>query len=104
MAYVYTENLDRALRVAEALETGMVGVNRGVISDAAAPSAGSRLRDSDAREGTRESTAFRYEIRSLDALGSPYDLRASRERKSVTGMAPAAEAEEQHRQRVAFLA
>ena len=40
VAYVYTENLDRALRVAEALETGMVGVNRGVISDAAAPFGG----------------------------------------------------------------
>ena len=34
------ENLDRALRVAEALQTGMVGVNRGVISDAAAPFGG----------------------------------------------------------------
>lgn len=40
VAYLYTENLDRALRVAEALETGMVGVNRGVISDAAAPFGG----------------------------------------------------------------
>ncbi|MFH5231764.1 NAD-dependent succinate-semialdehyde dehydrogenase [Antrihabitans spumae] len=40
VAYIYTENLDRALRVAEALETGMVGVNRGVISDAAAPFGG----------------------------------------------------------------
>ncbi len=40
VAYLYTENLDRALRVAEALQTGMVGVNRGVISDAAAPFGG----------------------------------------------------------------
>ena len=40
VAYIYTENLDRALRVAEALQTGMVGVNRGVISDAAAPFGG----------------------------------------------------------------
>jgi succinate-semialdehyde dehydrogenase/glutarate-semialdehyde dehydrogenase len=40
VAYLYTESLDRALRVAEALETGMVGVNRGVISDAAAPFGG----------------------------------------------------------------
>ncbi|MGB3484732.1 MAG: NAD-dependent succinate-semialdehyde dehydrogenase [Mycobacterium sp.] len=39
-AYVYTQSLDRALRVAEALESGMVGVNRGVISDAAAPFGG----------------------------------------------------------------
>ncbi|MGK2881482.1 MAG: NAD-dependent succinate-semialdehyde dehydrogenase [Mycobacterium sp.] len=39
-AYVYTTSLDRALRVAESIESGMVGVNRGVISDAAAPFGG----------------------------------------------------------------
>jgi len=39
-SYIYTESLDRALRVAEALESGMVGVNRGVISDPAAPFGG----------------------------------------------------------------
>jgi succinate-semialdehyde dehydrogenase/glutarate-semialdehyde dehydrogenase len=39
-AYIYTRSLDRALRVAEAIESGMVGVNRGVISDAAAPFGG----------------------------------------------------------------
>jgi succinate-semialdehyde dehydrogenase/glutarate-semialdehyde dehydrogenase len=39
-AYVYTKGLDRALRVAEAIEAGMVGVNRGVISDPAAPFGG----------------------------------------------------------------
>jgi succinate-semialdehyde dehydrogenase/glutarate-semialdehyde dehydrogenase len=39
-SYIYTQSLDRALRVAEAIEAGMVGVNRGVISDAAAPFGG----------------------------------------------------------------
>ena len=39
-AYIYTQSLDRALRVSEAIESGMVGVNRGVISDAAAPFGG----------------------------------------------------------------
>jgi succinate-semialdehyde dehydrogenase/glutarate-semialdehyde dehydrogenase len=39
-AYIYTRSLDRALRVAEAVESGMVGINRGVISDAAAPFGG----------------------------------------------------------------
>jgi succinate-semialdehyde dehydrogenase/glutarate-semialdehyde dehydrogenase len=39
-AYIFTQSLDRALRVAEALEAGMVGVNRGVISDPAAPFGG----------------------------------------------------------------
>lgn len=39
-AYVYTQSLDRALRVAEGIESGMVGINRGVISDPAAPFGG----------------------------------------------------------------
>ncbi|MTL12463.1 aldehyde dehydrogenase family protein [Nocardia seriolae] len=39
-AYIYTRDLDRALRVSEALESGMVGVNRGIISDVAAPFGG----------------------------------------------------------------
>src|SRR3954449_4177377 len=39
-AYIYTQGLDRALRVAEAIEAGMIGVNRGVISDPAAPFGG----------------------------------------------------------------
>ena len=39
-AYIFTESLDRALRVAEAVQAGMVGVNRGVISDPAAPFGG----------------------------------------------------------------
>ena len=39
-AYIYTESLDRALRVAESIQAGMVGVNRGVISDPAAPFGG----------------------------------------------------------------
>ena len=39
-AYIWTQSLDRALRVAEAVHAGMVGVNRGVISDPAAPFGG----------------------------------------------------------------
>jgi succinate-semialdehyde dehydrogenase/glutarate-semialdehyde dehydrogenase len=39
-AYIYTKSLDRALRVSESIESGMVGVNRGVISDPAAPFGG----------------------------------------------------------------
>ncbi|MEO3780465.1 NAD-dependent succinate-semialdehyde dehydrogenase [Micromonospora sp. B11E3] len=38
--YVYTNDLSRALRVAEALESGMVGVNQGVVSHPAAPFGG----------------------------------------------------------------
>jgi succinate-semialdehyde dehydrogenase/glutarate-semialdehyde dehydrogenase len=39
-SYVYTTNLERAWRVANALEFGMVGLNRGIISDPAAPFGG----------------------------------------------------------------
>ena len=39
-AYIYTTDLSRALRVSEAIESGMVGVNRGIISDVAAPFGG----------------------------------------------------------------
>lgn len=39
-AYIYTQSLDRALRVAESIQAGMVGINRGVISDPAAPFGG----------------------------------------------------------------
>ena len=40
VAYVYTENLKRGLRVVEGLEVGMVGLNRGLVSNAAAPFGG----------------------------------------------------------------
>src|ERR671937_1704987 len=40
VAYVYTRDLKRALRVCEAIETGMVGLNRGLVSNAAAPFGG----------------------------------------------------------------
>ena len=40
VAYLYTESLRRAVRVSEALETGMVGLNRGLVSNPAAPFGG----------------------------------------------------------------
>ncbi len=39
-AYFYSNNIHRCWRVAEALESGMVGVNEGLISNAAAPFGG----------------------------------------------------------------
>ncbi|KIQ15119.1 NAD-dependent succinate-semialdehyde dehydrogenase [Rhodococcus sp. MEB064] len=39
-AYIYTRDLDRALRVSDKIASGMVGVNRGVVSDVAAPFGG----------------------------------------------------------------
>jgi succinate-semialdehyde dehydrogenase/glutarate-semialdehyde dehydrogenase len=40
ISYVYSNDLARAIRTAEALEAGMVAINRGVISDPAAPFGG----------------------------------------------------------------
>jgi succinate-semialdehyde dehydrogenase/glutarate-semialdehyde dehydrogenase len=40
VAYLYTSDLKRAFRVVEALETGMVGLNQGLVSNAAAPFGG----------------------------------------------------------------
>jgi len=40
VGFVFTDDLRRAIRVSEALETGMVGLNRGVVSNAAAPFGG----------------------------------------------------------------
>ena len=40
IAYVYSSDLKRAIKVAESLESGMVAINKGVISDPAAPFGG----------------------------------------------------------------
>jgi succinate-semialdehyde dehydrogenase/glutarate-semialdehyde dehydrogenase len=40
VAYVYTRDIKRAFRVVEKLETGMVGLNQGIVSNPAAPFGG----------------------------------------------------------------
>lgn len=52
-AYVYTEDLRRGLRVSERLQSGMVGLNRGAISDPAAPFGGMK-QSGLGREGASE--------------------------------------------------
>lgn len=42
-AYLYTTDLERALSIAERIEVGMLGVNTGLVSDAAAPFGGVKL-------------------------------------------------------------
>jgi succinate-semialdehyde dehydrogenase/glutarate-semialdehyde dehydrogenase len=44
-AYVYSGDLRRALSVGERLHSGMVGINRGAISDPAAPFGGMKQSD-----------------------------------------------------------
>ena len=52
-SYLYTGDLARGMRVAEAIESGMVGVNRGLISDPAAPFGGVK-QSGLGREGSHE--------------------------------------------------
>jgi succinate-semialdehyde dehydrogenase/glutarate-semialdehyde dehydrogenase len=63
VSYLYTRDLRRALQVAEALEAGMVGINRGVVSDPAAPFGGvkqSGLGREGAHDGLLEFTETKY--------------------------------------------
>jgi succinate-semialdehyde dehydrogenase/glutarate-semialdehyde dehydrogenase len=53
VAYLYTGDLERGLRVAERLETGMVGLNRALVSNPAAPFGGIK-QSGLGREGGRE--------------------------------------------------
>ncbi|MCW2991886.1 MAG: NAD-dependent succinate-semialdehyde dehydrogenase, partial [Solirubrobacterales bacterium] len=53
VAYFYTQSLDRAFRVMEGLETGMVGVNQGIVSNASAPFGGVK-QSGFGREGGKE--------------------------------------------------
>ena len=53
VAYVYTSDLKRALRVCEGLQTGMIGLNQGMVSNPAAPFGGVK-QSGFGREGGHE--------------------------------------------------
>jgi len=53
VAYLYTQDLDRAFRAMEGLQYGMVGVNQGMVSNAAAPFGGVK-HSGFGREGGKE--------------------------------------------------
>ena len=53
VAYVYTGDLGRGLRVSERIDSGMVGLNRGLVSDPAAPFGGTK-QSGIGREGGHE--------------------------------------------------
>lgn len=62
-AYVFAGDLGRALRLGERIEAGMVGLNRGLVSDPSAPFGGvkqSGLGREGAREGLREFQETQY--------------------------------------------
>ena len=62
VAYAYTRDLNRALTVAERLETGMVGLNLGVVSNPAAPFGGVKA-SGFGREGGREGIEEYLEVK-----------------------------------------
>ncbi len=62
-AYVFTEDLRRGLRVSERIESGMVALNRGLVSDPAAPFGGvkqSGLGREGAHQGLLDFTETKY--------------------------------------------
>jgi succinate-semialdehyde dehydrogenase/glutarate-semialdehyde dehydrogenase len=64
VAYVYTNDLTRGLRVIEALDTGMVGLNRGMVSNPAAPFGGVK-HSGIGREGGREGIQEYLEVKHV---------------------------------------
>ena len=63
VSYVFTRDLDRAFRVCEKLETGMVGLNQGLVSNAGAPFGGvkqSGLGREGGNEGIMEYLETKY--------------------------------------------
>jgi succinate-semialdehyde dehydrogenase/glutarate-semialdehyde dehydrogenase len=53
VAYVFTRDIDRALHVCESLDTGMIGLNQGIVSNAGAPFGGVKA-SGIGREGGNE--------------------------------------------------
>jgi succinate-semialdehyde dehydrogenase/glutarate-semialdehyde dehydrogenase len=69
VAYVFTRDLKRALRVVERLETGMVGLNQGMVSNAAAPFGGvkaSGFGREGGHEGINEYLEVKYVAVNMD--------------------------------------
>lgn len=63
-AYLYTRDLARSLRVSEALECGMVGINTGILSNEVAPFGGIK-QSGIGREGSRHGIEEFLEIKYL---------------------------------------
>lgn len=68
MAYVYTQDLARGLAVSERIQAGMVGLNRGAVSDPAAPFGGMK-QSGLGREGASEGI---YEFCETQYIATSY--------------------------------
>ena len=63
MAYLFTKDLSRGMRVSKKLDFGMIGLNRGLVSDPAATFGGTKqsgLGREGAQEGMKEFQETQY--------------------------------------------
>jgi succinate-semialdehyde dehydrogenase/glutarate-semialdehyde dehydrogenase len=67
VAYVFTEDLRRGLALSEQLEFGMIGLNRGLVSDPAAPFGGVK-QSGIGREGGKEGMLEFQETQYISTL------------------------------------
>jgi succinate-semialdehyde dehydrogenase/glutarate-semialdehyde dehydrogenase len=77
VAYVYTRDFNRALRVVEGLEVGMVGLNQGFVSNAAAPFGGvkqSGFGREGGHEGIEEYLETKYVAVNLPAEAPSFEM------------------------------
>ena len=74
ISYIFTRDLAKGLNVAERIESGMIGLNRGVVSDPAAPFGGVK-QSGVGREGGRDGLREFLETKSviLNARPSGYE-------------------------------
>jgi succinate-semialdehyde dehydrogenase/glutarate-semialdehyde dehydrogenase len=75
-AYFYSRDIGRIWRVAERLEYGMVGINEGIISNAAAPFGGMK-QSGNGREGSKYGLDDYLEIKYLCMGGLSKDFISS---------------------------
>jgi succinate-semialdehyde dehydrogenase/glutarate-semialdehyde dehydrogenase len=68
VAFAFTRDLSRALRVVESLQTGMVGLNQGMVSNAAAPFGGVK-QSGFGREGGHEGIREYLEVKYVAVAG-----------------------------------
>ncbi len=64
VAYLYTNDIKRAFRVSEKLQTGMIGLNQGLVSNAAAPFGGVKA-SGFGREGGSEGINEYLEVKYI---------------------------------------
>ena len=72
--YFFSKDIQRCYRVAEALQTGMVGINTGLISDAAAPFGGVKW-SGFGREGSKYGIEEYQTIKTVTLGGMGQELQ-----------------------------